>query len=100
MNAFDMSFIFNDVHITNPTMSEDGRFSVSPKHYGFEIQSTGGGCTAWVKQLDDVKVLVLTDDGGCSHKLDDGFMMGLYDGSEDEGTWDNCLGVIESKEMV
>jgi hypothetical protein len=78
MNQFDMSFIFNDVHITNPTMSEDGRFSVSPEHYGFTIESTGGGCSAWSKHLDSGQVLVLTDEGGCSHKLDEGMMMGLF----------------------
>jgi hypothetical protein len=100
MNPFDMSFVFNDVHITNPTMSEDGRFSVSPKHYGFGIESTGGGCTAWSKRLDNGQVLVLTDEGGCTHKLEDGFLMGLYDGDENEGTWGNCLGTIESKELV
>ena len=99
MNQFDISFIHNDVHITNPTLSEDGRFSVSPKHYGFSIESTGGGSLAWVKYLDD-GVLVLTDEDGISHNLDNGFMMGFYDGSEDEGTWGNCLGIIESKEMA
>lgn len=46
MNNFDMSFLFDGVHIMNPTLSEDGRFSVSPKHYGFSIEGTGGGCSA------------------------------------------------------
>jgi hypothetical protein len=48
----------------------------------------------------DNGVLVLTDEGGISHNLDDGFMMGFYDGSEDEGTWGNCLAIIDSKEMA
>jgi hypothetical protein len=100
MNQFEMSFIFNDVHIMNPTMSEDGRFSVSPAHYGFTIESTGGGSTAWAKYLDDGRVLVLTDESGCSHKLDEGMMMGLYDGDENEGTWGNCLGIIQGSEIV
>jgi hypothetical protein len=100
MNPFDMSFVFNDVHITNPTMSEDGRFSVSPKHYGFGIEGTGGGCSAWSKHLDDGKVLVLTDSEGLSHNLGDNFLMGLYDGDEREGTWGNCLGTIEQKDIV
>jgi hypothetical protein len=99
MNQFEMSFIFNDVHIMNPTLSEDGRFSVSPAHYGFTIESTGGGSTAWVKRLDDGNVLVLTDEGGCSHNLDESLMMGLYDGDENEGTWGNCLGIIQGDEI-
>jgi hypothetical protein len=99
MNQFEMSFIFNDVHIMNPTMSEDGRFSVSPAHYGFTIESTGGSSTAWVKRLDDGNVLVLTDEGGCSHNLDESLMMGLYDGDENEGTWGNCLGTIQGDEI-
>jgi hypothetical protein len=98
MNQFDMSFIHNGVHIMNPTMSEDGRFSVSPKHYGFSIESTGGGSSAWVKYLDKGVLVLCSED--CSHNLDDGFMMGFYDGSEDEGTWGNCLGIIDSKEMA
>lgn len=100
MNQFDMSFVFNDVHIMNPTMSEDGRFSVSPKHYGFTIEGTGGGCSAWVKRLDNGNFLVLTDESGCSHKLDDSLMIGLYDGDENEGTWGNCLGTIQGSEIV
>jgi hypothetical protein len=99
MNQFDMSFMHNDIHIMNPTLSEDGRESVAPSHYGFGIEQTGGGATAWVKYLDN-GVLVLTDEVGLSHNLDNGFMMGFYDGSEDEGTWGNCLGIIESKEMA
>ena len=99
MNQFDMSFIFNGVHIMNPTMSEDGRFSVSPEHYGFKIEGTGGGSTAWVKHTDK-GVLVLTDESGCSHKLDDSLMMGLYDGDENEGTWGNCLGILQGDEIV
>ena len=73
MNQFEMSFIHNDVHIMNPTLSEDGRFPVSPSHYGFSIESTGGGSSAWVKYLDD-GVLVLTNEDGISHNLDDGFL--------------------------
>ena len=99
MNQFDMSFIFDGVHIMNPTLSEDGRFSVSPAHYGFTIEGTGGGCTAWVKHLEDGNVLVLTDEGGCSHNLDESLMMGLYDGDENEGTWGNCLGTIQGDEI-
>lgn len=99
MNQFDMSFVFNDVHIMNPTLSEDGRFSVSPAHYGFTIESTGGGCSAWVKYLANGQVLVLTGESGCSHNLDESMMMGLYDGNENEGTWGNCLGILQGDEI-
>lgn len=99
MNQFDMSFVHNGIHIMNPTLSEDGRFSVSPSHYGFGIEQTGGGSTAWVKYLDN-GVLVLTNEDGINHDLKDGFVMGFYDGDENEGTWGNCLGILEADEIV
>jgi hypothetical protein len=100
MNQFDMSFIFNDVHIMNPTLSEDGRFSVSPAHYGFTIEQTGGGSTVWVKHTEK-GVLVLGDNkGDCTHNLDDGFTMCLFDGSDSEGTFGKLLGIIDSEEMA
>lgn len=94
MNPFDMSFIHNGVHITNPTLSEDGREIVSPEYYGFSIEGTGGGHSAWVKYVDGVAI-VLGDMSGSTHKLIDEFMMGFYDGDENEGTWGNCLGICD-----
>lgn len=94
MNQFDMSFIHNGVHIVNPTLSEDGREVVSPSYYGFTIEPTGGGFTAWVKRIDE-GVLVISDDRGFTHELVDSFMMGLFDGSENEGTWGKCLGICD-----
>jgi hypothetical protein len=99
MNQFEMSFVHNGVHIMNPTLSEDGRFSVLPSHYGFGIEQTGGGSTAWVKYLDN-GVLVLTNENGISHNLENGFVMGFYDGDENEGTWGNCLGILEADKIV
>lgn len=100
MNQFEMSFIHNDVHIMNPTLSEDGRFPVSPSHYGFTIESTGGGSSVWVKHTDK-GILVLGDNkGDCTHNLEDGFIMSLFDGAEDYGTFGNCLAIIDSKEMA
>jgi hypothetical protein len=99
MNATEKSFMFNDTHITNPTLSEDGRDSVSPSHYGFIVESTGGGSSAWVKYFTN-GVIVLTNDDGVSHELGDNFMMGFYDGSEDDGTWGNTLAIIEEKEIT
>ena len=73
--------------IHNPTMSECGRFAVSPKEYGFSIYHTGGGCTAWRLDLPDRRYLLLTDSeggAGSTHLFKDGdpIMLGLY---EDDG---------------
>jgi hypothetical protein len=79
----DFSFTFEGHAITNPTLSECGRFVVSPEEYGFTIQHTGGGCTAWQKQVGNNWV-VLTD-CDCSHELGgvgSAFLMGFYDGTE------------------
>ena len=54
------------------------------KEQGFYIEGTGGNCSAWVKQLPTGQYIVLTDSGGCSHKLDKDILVGIYDGSEDE----------------
>ena len=89
----DMSFTHQGTAITNPTLSECGRFQVSPEEYGFTIQHTGGGCTAWQKQVGSNWV-VLTD-CDCSHELGgvgSAFMMGFYDGDEDgEAGWGNFI---------
>lgn len=87
-------FLFNGTWITNPTLSEDGREIVSPKYYGFSIEGTGGGHTAWAKYVDNM-VIVLGDMSGSSHNLTDDFMMGFYDGDENEGTWGNCLAIYD-----
>lgn len=44
--AHPYAFEFNGTEITNPIISECGRFPVSPEYYGFEFASTGGGFTA------------------------------------------------------
>lgn len=96
-NFFDvdtMSFCFDGVAIQNPTASPDGRFTVDPKGYGFYVEHTGGGCTAWVKKLDN-GYLVMTN-GNLSHELgEDGkeFDMCFYDGSEEGDTdmWGNRI---------
>lgn len=96
-NTFDldtMSFSFDGVAIQNPTASPDGRFTVDPKGYGFYVEHTGGGCTAWVKKLEN-GYLVLTN-GNLGHDLgEDGkeFDMCFYDGSEEGDTdmWGNRI---------
>jgi hypothetical protein len=85
-----MSFIFDDTAIQNPTLSPCSRFTVSPKDYGFYIEGTGGGCTAWVKKLEN-GFLVLTN-GNLGHDLGDSgkeFDMCYYDGKNDEEAWGN-----------
>ena len=92
-NTFDldtMSFEFDGVAIQNPTCSPDGRFRVDPKGYGFYVEHTGGGCTAWVKKLEN-GYLVMTN-GNLGHDLgEDGkeFDICFYDGEDDEEAWGN-----------
>jgi len=90
----DMTFTHEGHAISNPTLSECGRFQVSPEYYGFTIMGTGGGCSAWQKQVGKNWV-VLSDE--CTHKLGDignVFMMGFYDGSEDD-LWGNNIGAVD-----
>jgi hypothetical protein len=93
----DMTFTHEGHAISNPTLSECGRFEVSPEYYGFTVEWTGGGCTAWNKRVGD-KWVVLTD-CGCSHelgKVGSIFMMGFYDDAEDgENLWGNYIDHIE-----
>jgi hypothetical protein len=91
-----MSYIFDDTAIQNPTLSPCSRFNVSPKDYGFYIEGTGGGCTAWVKQLEN-GFLVLTN-GGLSHELGEvgkEFVMCFYDGKNDEDMWGNRVACMD-----
>jgi hypothetical protein len=95
-NTFDvdtMSFDFEGIAIQNPTCSPDGRFTVDLKGYGFYVEHTGGGCTCWVKKLEN-GYLVITD-GDLSHELGEcgnKFLMCFYDGDTEhyeEGEWGN-----------
>jgi len=95
----DMSFTHEGTAITNPTVSECGRFTVSPEDYGFSIIHTGGGCTAWQKRVRNGWV-VLTD-GDVSHELGEvgsSMLMGFYDGSEEDDTeclWGNHIAHVD-----
>lgn len=64
------------------------------KEQGFHIEGTGGGCSAWVKQLPTGQYVVLTDSGGCSHNLENGGLLGIYDGAEEE-MWGNLIDSFE-----
>jgi len=88
----DFSFTHEGSAITNPTLSECGRFLVSPEEYGFNVTWTGGGCSAWEKRVGD-KWVVITD-GDCSHELGgvgSSFMMGFYDGNDEETSWGEMI---------
>lgn len=66
-----ISFDHAGTAITNPFLSECGRFEVSPETYGFTqqnieltIQDDGEGGRAWVKDLDSgEKIRLTTKDG-------------------------------------
>jgi hypothetical protein len=79
----NMVYFEHDGHaVHNPTMSECGRFSVSPEYYGFAVYHTGGGCTAWRRELPDGRYMLLTDvEDGLTHVFSDGeaILLGLYD---------------------
>jgi hypothetical protein len=81
-------FEFNGVSIENPTMSEDYRYKQNPEYYGFQIWSTGGGCTGHGQlfKLKDKTVLMLLTDTNLNHIDEDTVEVscGLYDENMDE----------------
>jgi len=71
--------------IHNPTMSECGRFAVTPDYYGFTLYHTGGSNTAWMKPHADGRYFLLTDSeggAGSTHEFaqGDAILLGLYEG--------------------
>jgi hypothetical protein len=97
-----VSFEFNGCEIENPTMSECGRFSVSPEYYGFEVCGTGGPCTAWRKVREDGLVLMLTDwddqRGGWTHEFADGdtVMLSLMPSDEDDDAEEIAVALLKA----
>lgn len=94
----NMSFTWEHTSIQNPTVTDCGRGMTSPEVYGFEIEATGGSCTAWVKKCDNGYV-VLTN-GNLSHKLGklgSRLVMCFYDGDEngDIDVWGNRLACVD-----
>ena len=84
-----VGFEFNGNWITNPYLSECGRFAVDPSYYGFYIQHTGGGCMALQKDLPPVgegpeneRLILITEDDGSSipdaNSLPENILIGLY----------------------
>jgi hypothetical protein len=83
-------FIHQGIEITDPTISTCGRFPMPLEDYGFEIWSTGGGCTAHVQQftMDGKTILMLlTDDNLCHVDIESKLITGgLFDEE-----MDNCF---------
>ena len=65
-------FEFNGMEIDNPIMDIDGKTIVDPSYYGFQITSTGSGCTGNMRRfiLDGKIVLMLITDGNLNHISD------------------------------
>ena len=73
------TFEWNGHTITNPFMDDTGRFPVTPRHYGFEITNTGGGCEAWVRDEAPGVELWVTGLNGEAATCDcRGWIIGLY----------------------
>lgn len=77
------AFEHDGVEITNPLVSEDGIFPVSPEHYGFKVTTTGGNCTAHYQKflLDGQEVVMLLTDGNLNKISTDTIeaTVGLFD---------------------
>lgn len=87
-------FVHDDIEIRNPSQSECGRFfgSAVLNQYGFDRESTGGHCTAWIQifQLAGREVYMLvTDDTGCYADIKPGapIVVGVYDRETDDMLW-------------
>ncbi|MHD0644387.1 hypothetical protein ACYPKM_01970 [Pseudomonas aeruginosa] len=59
-------FTFEDMHITNPFVSECSRFSEDPSHYGFKEDTASDGHTRLVLDLGEGDTVWLTDRTGAS----------------------------------
>jgi hypothetical protein len=94
----DGTFAFSagGVEIRWPLASSCGRFAVEPSDYGFEVEHTGGGCTAWRRDFvfrgQHVHMLITTTEGD-SHEVERGdeIAIGVYR-TADEGTHDASEG--------
>ena len=86
MRRFE-GFEHEDMHVTNPTMSECGWFTLSPQEYGFRVAAIGGGRTAWVRELPSQRHIRLTDSTGMTAELGsdcDPFLLSVYTDGESE----------------
>jgi hypothetical protein len=65
------------------------------KDQGFYVEWTGGNCSAWVKKLPTGQYVVITCAGGCDHRIERDALVGIYDGSENEGMWGDLIQSFE-----
>ena len=100
MKRFE-GFEHEDIHVTNPTMSECGRFVISPEDYGFRVAQTGAGRTAWTRRISGGHI-ALTDLTGTTSDLGkdcDLFRLSVYsDGDRDAEVFEMLVGVPFSLE--
>ena len=100
LDASARGFAWEGTFIKIPTLSPCGRFQTSPYKYGFWVEQTGGGCTAWVKECSNGYVVLSNE---CTHHLGttgDPFLMGFYDGCEDEGQWGGEIAFYDLKNGI
>lgn len=76
-NTKEVLYVFEDEEsgqlISNPLWIPEMTSHASPERYGFEVWSTGGGCTAHGQEfmLDGKKVIMLLTDGNLCHVEDE-----------------------------
>lgn len=59
-----------DALVLEAECTEDGRLF---KAAGFELEPTGGGCTAWRRDVADGCYILVTDSGGTDHRLGESY---------------------------
>jgi hypothetical protein len=75
----EYGFPFEGHKITTPWISPSGRFPSDPQEYGFVLDHTGGGCTAWGKTIDGVYYMVTDGNAEAPDSPDGGWVLGAYD---------------------
>lgn len=63
-------FEWFDGLIADAEGTEDGKLF---KAAGFELEHTGGGCSAWRRGAVDGYFILITDSSGSDHRLGDGY---------------------------
>lgn len=83
-----LSFVWQDMEIRHPMLSDGLTESVSPEVYGFNVWSTGGGCAAYGLNLPDGGYLLLTDEDGLCLPEQGDAVLGRYNANGE------CLALI------
>ncbi len=87
------AFFADGVEIEWPLATTCSRFPVQPDFYGFEVASTGGGCSAWARDFTFQGrrlAMLITDVGGCEHEVSDDdatILLGVYEDGEVLCNW-------------